>query len=67
MTRFAVGRRRSFVWRGWFIDVALFGNLWVAEYSSSDGTSRSGSMSWHRGASPADVAGDLMRELRSVV
>lgn len=60
------GRARSFLWRGWLVHVANFGNLWIAEYWSGDRQTR-GSMSWDRGTSPADVAGDLMRELRSAL
>ena len=66
LRRHVTGRRRGFIWRGWLVWVTVFGNLWTVEYWSADRTTR-GSMSFHRGASPADVAGDIMRELRSTL
>jgi hypothetical protein len=63
---FFAGKRRGFIWRGWLIYVSLFGNLWFAEYWSTDRRTR-GSFSWDRSASPAQVAADIMRELRAAL
>lgn len=67
MKHYKAGRVRFFEWRGWYIEARMFGNLWLVEYLALEGPPMAGAITFHRGTSPADVAGGIMRELRSAL